>query len=218
MTLGNQARQKLSSSSYFAILGGIGLGISLFLPYLQFTFLITISFTAFELGGLVWMSIGVAAVFAILAGMYLSKNAKNDPKILLIFSIVFSGVAGFFTLGQIRDYNQDSLSEMGYILPLSYGIGLIIATGSVGLITLALILVLSNQQSIEILRTEHRSRYTSLNPRMQYKVPFTSYSTDELSTVDQPREDGYQNFCPNCGYENTVRKPFCIKCGAKLRK
>ena len=218
MSLVHQAHQKLSTSGYFAILGGVGLGISLILPYLQFTFLITISFTAFDLANIVWISIGISAVLAVFVGLDLTKHAKHSPKGLLIMSLLLSGLAGFFILRDINAYNQASISEYGVIFPLNYGIGLIVAIGSVGLIFIALVLVLNNQKSIEILRTEFRSPHQGSSLPIQPRSPLLSHSIAESSTLTSEGGKTFLNFCPNCGQENTIGKPFCIMCGTRLTK
>ncbi|MHA1972326.1 MAG: zinc ribbon domain-containing protein [Candidatus Hodarchaeales archaeon] len=212
------AKSKLRPASTFATIGGIGLGISVILPYFSVTFLITISISPIDLGMLVWAPLIVSALLSLIAGINLGSNLKSNPKVCLTLSTLLIFFTWFILYLQYQYYYIYSVQEYGFAIPLNFGIGLIINVISSLMVIISTIIVFSNLQSYNFLIETFRQRRPLLDFQNRQQPYVIRRELDKISATSQ-QDTGIStyNYCTNCGKDNEKHQNFCVHCGKDLR-
>ncbi len=144
------ARYYLQPPSVIAIIGGIGINFSLFLPYLKRSTTISesIQYTAFDIGIIVFGPLILSSILAITGGVNLWFKLQMNPRICLIVSLVALLSAGVAILLQIESIKQ----EFGETLSLNYEMGSYVLGLSALLVLVATVLIFINQSHYNSLR------------------------------------------------------------------
>lgn len=208
------AKGNLRIPSILATIGGIGIGVSIILPYFRITFIISVTINPLDFGIIIWGPLALASMLSIVAGINLGTNLNYNPKACLIISIICCIVTGGLLLLTIQSYNDLLIERYGaVILPLTFDIGLVLAAVSSLMIIISTITVFSNQSSYNFLKHTFRQQklqqYYQRSPQQSRPILSNQIRLTKMKDITV-------NFCPYCGKEKEHKQKFCIHCGADL--
>ncbi|MHA2227076.1 MAG: hypothetical protein ACXAC8_17810 [Candidatus Hodarchaeales archaeon] len=127
-----EARDKVRIPNTLVLVSGLGLCLSPFFPYIEVPQAIYLN----NFNMLVWITIGIGAILAVIGGISLSTNMKGKPRIILIISYVMSGLGEVMALGEFTQYQNE--------FPVSMGLGFILGGMSTILLLISLMVVYRN--------------------------------------------------------------------------
>lgn len=208
------AKGNLRIPSILATIGGIGLGVSIILPYFRITFIVSVTISPLDFGILIWGPLALASVLSIVAGINLGTNLNYNPKTCLIISIICCIFTGGLLFLSIERYNNVLIEEYGAVLiPLTFDIGLVLAALSSLMIIISTITVFSNQTSYNFLLHTFRQQTIQLYHQRSHQQSRPILANQIRSAK---MKEIVVKFCAYCGKEKEHKQKFCIHCGADL--
>jgi hypothetical protein len=206
MMTAKEVQQKMSLIGNFALLGGLGMAISVLFPYFQISILFTAEINVFDIGILVWAPLIVAAALAISTKLLLILKIPNGSKPFLYGSSLCILITGLFLLLSIPKY--DFGFGLGFLLNISTGF--IIAVISAFLVLIATFM-LYNFEFYDYSRISSSLNSSSNSKSRHLAISRSSFTSPVEKTA-------FHEKCPNCGRKNATNSRFCAICGETLRE